>query len=179
MEKTNWYAIRTQNNKERKVLERLKNEVERSDNRSIINQYLIPTEKVYTIRNGKKYLREKILYPGYLFIETFALGEINTLLKGIDGAAGFVRTRTGDINPLKEYEVKKMVEEQYKNDNAEPSDLKFSIGDSVKVIDGPFSTFKGKVSSIDKEKNKMKVEVLVFSRPTMVELDYLQVERDI
>jgi transcriptional antiterminator NusG len=178
MEKANWYAIRTQNNKEKKVLERLKRELDR-DNKSIITQYLIPTERTYSVRNGKKYSREKILYPGYLFIETFALGEVNTILKGIDGAAGFVRTRTGDINPLKELEVKKMLDEQQRIDNTEPSNSEFSVGETVKVIDGPFTTFKGKVSSIDREKNKIKVEVLVFSRPTMVELDYLQIERDL
>jgi transcriptional antiterminator NusG len=178
MEKANWYAIRTQNNKEKKVLERLKRELDR-DNNSIITQYLIPTERTYSVRNGKKYSRERILYPGYLFIETFALGEVNTILKGIDGAAGFVRTRTGDINPLKEQEVKKMLDEQHRIDNTEPSNSEFSVGETVKVIDGPFTTFKGKVSSIDREKNKIKVEVLVFSRPTMVELDYLQIERDL
>jgi transcriptional antiterminator NusG len=175
-ENTNWYAVRTQNNREKSVLEKLKMELIRSGLESNLSKYLIPTEKVFSIRNGKKYAREKIIYPGYLFIETKALGEISNILKGINGAAGFVRTKSGDITPLKEYEVKKMLNEQETSDSIVPG-INFSIGESVKVVDGPFATFKGKINSIDKEKNKIKVEVLVFSRPTILELDFLQIER--
>jgi transcriptional antiterminator NusG len=178
-ENTNWYAVRTQNNREKSVLEKLKLELIRSGIENVLNRYLIPTEKVFSIRNGKKYAREKIVYPGYLFIETKAVGELSNILKGINGAAGFVRTRSGDINPLKEYEVKKMLNEQENNDAITPENSNFSIGESVKVIDGPFTTFKGKIHNIDKEKSKVKVEVLVFSRPTVLELDFLQIERDI
>lgn len=176
--KTNWYAIRTQNNREKSVLEKLKMELIRSGLESTLSRSLIPTEKVFSIRNGKKTSREKIVYPGYLFIETKAVGELSNILKGINGAAGFVRTRSGDISPLKEYEVKKMLNEQENNDAITPETSNFSVGESVKVIDGPFTTFKGKINSVDKEKNKVKVEVLVFSRPTMLELDFFQIERD-
>jgi transcriptional antiterminator NusG len=177
-ENTNWYAIRTQNNREKSVLEKLKMELIRSGLESTLSRSLIPTEKVFTIRNGKKYAREKIVYPGYLFIETKAVGELSNILKGINGAAGFVRTRSGDISSLKEYEVKKILNEQENNDAITSETSSFTIGESVKVIDGPFTTFKGKIYNIDKEKNKVKVEVLVFSRPTVLELDFLQIERD-
>jgi transcriptional antiterminator NusG len=177
MEKTNWYAVRTQNNHEKSVLEKLKLELVISDLEPVLSRSLIPTEKVFSVRNGKKYIREKIIYPGYLFIETKSVGEISNILKGIKGAAGFVRTRSGDINPLKEYEVKKMLNEQDDNDIIKIDD-NFSIGENIKVIDGPFTTFKGKINFIDKDKNKAKVEVLVFSRPTVLELDFNQIERE-
>jgi len=177
MEKTNWYAVRTQNNREKSVLEKLKLELVISDLEPVLSRSLIPTEKVFSVRNGKKYIREKIIYPGYLFIETKSVGEISNILKGIKGAAGFVRTRSGDINPLKEYEVKKMLNEQDDNDIIKIDD-NFSIGENIKVIDGPFTTFKGKINFIDKDKNKAKVEVLVFSRPTVLELDFNQIERE-
>ena len=153
VENTNWYAIRTQNNREKSVLEKLKMELIRSGLESTLSRSLIPTEKVFSIRNGKKYAREKIVYPGYLFIETKAVGELSNILKGINGAAGFVRTRSGDISPLKEYEVKKMLNEQENNDAIAPETSNFSVGENVKVIDGPFTTFKGKINSVDKEKN--------------------------
>jgi transcriptional antiterminator NusG len=112
-----------------------------------------------------------------LFIQTSHVGEINNFLKGIKGSAGFVRTKSGDISPLQEWEVKRMLNDQDTNDNMTTDSSLFSVGEEVKVIDGAFSTFRGNVSSVDEDKKKLKVEVLIFSRPTMVELDFIQVER--
>lgn len=176
-EKMNWYAVRTQNNSERSVLEKLSLELLREGLSDILGKTMIPTEKVFSVKNGKKIAKEKILYPGYLFIQTSHVGEINNHLKGIRGSAGFVRSRSGDINPLQEWEVKKMLNDQEHNDTVTTEGTLFSVGEEIKVIDGAFSTFKGSVHSIDEEKKKMKVEVLIFSRPTMVELDFIQVER--
>jgi transcriptional antiterminator NusG len=176
-EKMNWYAVRTQNNFERSVLEKLNLELMRSGLTDILGKTMIPTEKVFAVKNGKKLAKEKILYPGYLFIQTSHVGEVNNHLKGIRGSAGFVRTRSGDINPLQEWEVKKMLNDQEYNDTVTPESTLFSVGEEIKVIDGAFTTFKGNVHSIDEDKKKLKVEVLIFSRPTMVELDFFQVER--
>ena len=176
-ETMNWYAIRTQNNRERSVLEKLKLEISREKLSDIIGRNIIPTEKVFSVKNGKRVAKERILYPGYLFIETSHVGEINNFLKVIKGAAGFVRSKNGDINPLHDWEVKKMISDQDTNDNVEVNTSMFSVGEEVKVIDGPFSTFRGTISHVDDQKNKLKVEVLIFSRATMVELDFIQVER--
>lgn len=175
-ESKQWYAIRTQNNREKSVLEKLNLELSRSGLTDIMGRHIIPTEKVYSVKNGKRIAKEKILYPGYIFIEISHIGEINNFLKGINGSAGFVRTKSGDINPLKEFEVKRMLKDQESNDIITYGNL-FSVGEEIKVIDGAFTTFKGSVKSIDEDKKKIKVEVLIFSRPTMVELDFLQVER--
>jgi len=176
-DKMNWYAVRTQNNFERSVLEKLNLELMRAGLSDILGKTMIPTEKVFAVKNGKKLAKEKILYPGYLFIQTSHVGEVNNHLKGIRGSAGFVRTRSGDINPLQEWEVKKMLNDQEYNDTVTPESTLFSVGEEIKVIDGAFTTFKGNVHSIDEDKKKLKVEVLIFSRPTMVELDFFQVER--
>jgi len=172
-----WYAVRTQNNREKSVLEKLNLELSRSGLIDIMGRHIIPTEKVFSVKNGKRIAKEKILYPGYIFIEISHVGEINNFLKGINGAAGFVRTKSGDVNPLKEFEVKRMLNDQETNDNIITYGNLFSVGEEVKVIDGAFSTFKGNVSSVDDAKKKLKVEVLIFSRPTTVELDFIQVER--
>ena len=111
-ETMNWYAIRTQNNKERSVLQKLNLELIRSGLTDSMGRSLIPTEKVFSVKNGKKIARDKIIYPGYIFIETNAVGEISNFLKAINGAAGFVKTKSGDITPLKEYEVLKMMTDQ-------------------------------------------------------------------
>lgn len=174
----NWYAIRTQNNREKSVFEKLNLELVRSGLTEILGRHLIPTEKVFSVKNGKKVAREKIMYPGYIFIETSHTGEINTFLKDISGSAGFVRTRSGDISPLKESEVKKMLNDQETNDTLTTDSTLFSVGEKVKVVDGPFSTFRGEISQVDDDKKKLKVQVLIFSRPTMLELDFLQVERE-
>lgn len=172
-----WYAIRTQNNRERSVLEKLNLELTRESLSNILGQTMIPTEKVFAVKNGKKVAKERILYPGYLFIQTSHVGEITTMLKGIKGAAGFVRSRTGQINPLQESEIKRMLNDQQESDSMTTDTTLFSVGEEVKVIDGAFATFRGNVRNIDEEKKRLKVEVLIFSRPTMVDLEFFQVER--
>ncbi len=176
-ETMNWYAIRTQNNKERSVLQKLNLELIRSGLTDSMGRFLIPTEKVFSVKNGKKIARDKIIYPGYIFIETNAVGEISNFLKAINGAAGFVKTKSGDITPLKEYEVLKMMTDQEETNNITTSTSLFSVGENVKVTEGAFSSFMGKITHVDQEKGRVKVEVMIFSRPTEVELDYLEVER--
>lgn len=172
-----WYTIKTMNNREKSVLERLKHEAMLSGAKNLIGRYIIPTEKVYSVKNGKKVTREKIVYPGYLFIETGAVGEMSNILKGVDGASGFVKERSGQISPLKDAEVRKLLNEQEENNNIEVSNAVYVAGEEVKISDGPFSTFKGKIQSVDSERKKLKVEVMIFSRSTMVELDFSQIER--
>ena len=94
-ENMKWYAIRTQNNKEKSVLEKFSLEINRNGLNSLVGRTIIPMEKIVITKNGKKSFREKTIYPGYVFIETSALGERTNIVKGIAGAAGFVRTKSG------------------------------------------------------------------------------------
>jgi transcriptional antiterminator NusG len=176
IETMNWYTIRVQNNKERSVLEKLASEVKFANLNEKIGRSIIPTEKVVSVKNGKKVFKEKILFPGYIFVETSAKGELNNLLKNINGASGFVRTRSGEIIPMKEYEVKKILDEQVENANIDYNKL-FVMDEMVEIIDGPFSTFKGKITKLDIEKEKVKLEVSIFGRPMDVDLNITQIKK--
>ncbi len=173
----NWYAIRTQNNKEKSVLEKLNLEIDRFGTNTIIGRTLVPMEKIVMTKNGKKFLREKTIYPGYVFVETSALGEVASILKGIQGAAGFVRSRSGDIQPIKDHEIKNLLQVQDEKRETLDNLTKFNIDDNINITDGPFSGFKGKVQEVMVEKQRAKIGVLVFGRITNIELDFNQIER--
>ena len=175
-ESMKWYAVRTMNNKERSVLEKLTTELKYSGLEDRMSKCIIPTEKSAQVKNGKKTLREKVVYPGYIFIETSAVGEINNFLKGINGAAGFVRTRSGEILPMKDAEIKKILNEQEESNNIEIME-QHVVGETVEIIDGPFATFKGKISLIDIDKDRVKVDVNIFGRPTNTDLRISQIKK--
>lgn len=175
--KKKWYAIRTQNSREKYVLERIQAEMSRNNLSDIIGRHIIPTEKTFSVKNGKKIAKEKILYPGYLFLETSHIAELNFIMKDIKGAAGFVKSRSGDIAPLTADEVSRILKCQEETNAITPETSVFIVGEQVKIIDGAFSTFKGNVITVDESKQKLKVEVAIFSRMTSVDLDFLQVER--
>jgi transcriptional antiterminator NusG len=172
-----WYAIRTQNNKEKIVLEKLGLEINRSKMSSLVGRTIIPVEKVMSSKNGKKFFRERTIYPGYIFIETSALGEVSNILKSVQGATGFVRTKSGDIHPIKDDEVKNLLKVEDEKREVVEKLTTFHINDEITITDGPFDTFKGKIQEILEEKQKVKVGVLVFGRITNIELNYDQVER--
>ena len=172
-----FYAIRTQNNKEKSVLEKLILEIDRSGMGNLVGRKIIPVEKVASSKNGKKFFRERTIYPGYVFIETSALGEINSILKSVQGATGFVRRRSGDIHPIKDDEVRNLLTVEDEKREVIEKMTTFNINDEIKIIDGPFDTFKGKIQEILEEKHKVKVGVLVFGRVTNIELNYDQIER--
>lgn len=176
---TKWYVLRVISGKEKKVKEYLDKEVRLSGWSNSIFQILCPIEKVFKVVAGKKVLREKILFPGYLMLEA-ADGKLNDemiqTIKNITGVIHFL----GKDNPtsLRKSEVNKMfgkmdeVSEQGIG-YAEP----YIIGETVKIIDGPFNDFNGTVEEVNEEKKKLKVVVKIFGRATPVELNYMQVEK--
>lgn len=172
-----WYAIRTQNNKEKSVLEKLGLEIIRSGITNLVGRTIIPVEKVLSSKNGKKFFRERTIYPGYIFIETSALGEVNNILKGVQGATGFVRTKSGDIHPIKDHEVKNLLKVEDEKREIVEKLVTFHVDDEITITDGPFDTFKGKIQEVLEEKQKVKVGVLVFGRITNIELNYDQIAR--
>lgn len=176
---TKWYVLRVISGKEKKVKEYLDKEVKISGWTQAIFQVLCPIEKVFKVVAGKKVLREKILFPGYLMLEA-ADGKLNDdmiqTIKNITGVIHFL----GKDNPtsLRKSEVNKMfgkmdeVSEQGIG-YAEP----YIVGETVKIIDGPFNDFNGTVEEVNEEKKKLKVVVKIFGRATPVELNYMQVEK--
>lgn len=175
-ESMKWYAVRTMNNKEKSVLEKLTTELKYNGLEDRMSKCIIPTEKFAQVKNDKKILREKVVYPGYIFIETSAVGEISNFLKGINGAAGFVRTRSGEILPMKDSEIKKILNEQEESNKVDIIE-QHVVGETVEITYGPFTSFKGKISLVDKDKDRVKVDVNIFGRPTSTDLSLSQIKK--
>jgi transcriptional antiterminator NusG len=175
-----WYVLRAIGGKEKKVKEYVDNEVNRLKLHDFISQVLIPTEKVYQIRNGKKISKERIFYPGYVLIEANLVGEIPHILKDIPNVIGFLGDpKTNDPIPLRISEVNRIlgkVDELAGNE--EEINVPFYVGETVKVIDGPFNSFSGVIEEVNEEKKKLKVMVKIFGRKTPLELSFMQVEKE-
>jgi transcriptional antiterminator NusG len=173
-------VLRVISGKERKVKEYLDSEVRRSKWTNTITQVLVPTEKVYKIRNGKKVIKERIFFPGYILLEANE-GKLS------DEMAQSIRNMTGVINflgsnnqpePLRQSEVNRIlgkVDEMHETGNV--ANEPFIINESVKIIDGPFNDFVGTIEEVYEEKKKLKVIVKIFGRRTPVELNFMQVEK--
>jgi transcription termination/antitermination protein NusG len=175
-----WYVLRAIGGKEKKVKEYIDNEINRKNWHDFIAQVLIPTEKVYQIRNGKKVSKERIFYPGYVLIEATLMGEIPHLLKEIPNVIGFLGDpKTGEPIPLRQSEANRIlgrVDELADSD--EELNVPFFVGETVKVIDGPFNSFSGVIEEVNDEKKKLKVMVKIFGRKTPLELSFMQVEKE-
>jgi transcription termination/antitermination protein NusG len=176
---TKWYVLRVVSGKERKVKEYLDLEVRRNGWGNSITQVLCPMEKVYKLQNGKKAMREKILYPGYILLEA-ATGKLDdnmvTALAALNGVIHFL----GKNNPvsLRRSEVNKMFGKMDEVADLGTSNLEpFIVGETIKIIDGPFKDFNGTIEEVNEEKKKIKAVVKIFGRSTPVELNYMQVEK--
>ena len=174
--KTNWYVVRAQSNRERSVAEKLQKESEVGDLMGKLDRVIVPTDISYYLKNGKKVKREVVKFPGYIFVQTNAIGELKYFLKGLNGASGFLTNRSGDIVPLSQTEVNRMIGDHEASKNVTEEDLqKFVVGEEVSILDGPFNGFNGKIESITDK--KAKVEVSIFGRVNLIELDLLQIDK--
>jgi transcriptional antiterminator NusG len=175
-----WYVLRAIGGKEKKVKEYVENEIAKGDLQGFVTQVLIPTEKVYQIRNGKKISKERNFYPGYVLIEAQLAGEVVHILRNIPNVIGFLGdTKGGNPVPLRQNEVNRILGKVDElADNGEELNVPFIIGETVKVIDGPFNGFNGTIEIINEEKKKLQVMVKIFGRKTPLELSFLQVEKE-
>lgn len=174
-----WYVVRAISGKEKKVKEYIENEIQRLGLEDYVSQVLIPTEKVYQIRNGKKISKERNFFPGYILIEANLDGEIPHIIKGLTGVIGFLGSKTGEPVPLRTSEVNRIlgkVDELAESD--EEINMPYFVGEAVKVVDGPFNSFTGIIEEVNDEKKKLKVMVKIFGRKTPLELSFMQVEKE-
>ena len=175
-----WYVIRAISGKEKRVKELLELEIDRHKLNDHVEQVLIPTEKIYQIRKGKKISKEKNYFPGYVLIQAALIGEVEHIIKSLTNVLGFLgATKGGDPLPMRQTEVNRIlgkVDELAVNDEA--MNIPYVIGESVKVVDGPFNNFNGIIENINEEKKKLTVMVKIFGRKTPLELNYMQVEKD-
>ena len=175
-----WYVIRAISGKEKKVKELLELEVERNNLDDFVEQILIPTEKVYQIKKGKKVSKEKAYLPGYVLIECALVGEVEHVIKSMNNVIGFLGgEKGGDPLPMRVSEVNRIlgkVDELALD--SEHMSIPFINGENVKVIDGPFNGFTGAIENVNEEKRKLEVMVKIFGRKTPLELNYIQVEKE-
>ena len=179
-----WYVIRAIGGKEKKVKEYIESEVRQSHLEEYISQVLIPTEKVYTIRNGKKVSKEKVSYPGYVLVEAAMVGEIPYILRNTPNVLGFLGDSKEDskrmiATPIRPAEVARIlgrVDEL--SEGEEENEVPFFVGETVKVTDGPFSSFSGTIDAVDNDRKKLTVSVKIFGRKTPLELSFMQVEKE-
>jgi transcriptional antiterminator NusG len=174
-----WYVLRAIGGKEKKVKEYIDSEVARLKLGDYISQVLIPTEKVYQIRAGKKISKERTFFPGYVLVEAVLVGEVPHLLRNIPNVIGFLGSQTGDPVPLRKAEINRILGKVDElNASDEELNVPFFVGESVKVIDGPFNSFTGIIEEVNDEKKKLKVMVKIFGRKTPLELSFMQVEKE-
>jgi transcriptional antiterminator NusG len=175
-----WYVLRAIGGKEKKVKEYIENEIANGDLKGFVDQVLIPTEKVYQIRNGKKISKERNFFPGYVLIEAALVGEVTHTLRNFPNVIGFLGdTKGGDPVPMRQNEVNRIlgrVDELAETD--EEINIPYVVGETVKVIDGPFNGFNGTIEEINEEKKKLQVMVKIFGRKTPLELSFMQVEKE-
>ncbi len=175
-----WYVVRAIGGQENKVKTYIENEISRLGLSDYVDQVLVPTEKVIQVRNGKKSTRDKVYFPGYIMVEANLAGEVPHVIKAVTGVIGFLgETKGGDPVPMRQSEINRMlgkVDEltvQQDNNMAIP----YVLGETVKVIDGPFNGFDGVIEQIHEEKRKLEVMVKIFGRKTPLELNYMQVDK--
>jgi len=174
-----WYVLRAIGGKEKKVKEYIDNEVARLKLEEYVSQVLIPTEKVYQIRSGKKISKERTFFPGYVLVEAALTGEIPHLLRNIPNVIGFLGSQDGEPVPLRKSEINRILGKVDElNASEEELNVPFFVGESVKVIDGPFNSFTGIIEEVNEEKKKLKVMVKIFGRKTPLELSFMQVEKE-
>lgn len=176
-----WYVLRAIGGKESKVKEYIDAEIKKSSLSQYVSQVLIPMEKVYTVRNGKKVVKERCYLPGYVLIEASLNGEVSSYLRdNVPNLIGFLGASVGkQPEPLRQSEVKRLLGLFDKVSEAEEEiAVPYFAGDAVKVTADPFSGFSGIIEEVVNDKKKLKVAVKIFGRKTLVELGFTQVEKE-
>ena len=174
-----WYVVRAVSGQENKIKTFIDNEVKRLNLSNFVEEVIVPTQKVVQIRNGKKVSKEKVYFPGYIMVKANLTGEIPHIIRSCRNILGFLgETKGGDPIPLRPSEVSRMLgkvdELAMEGENIA---IPFTVGENIKVIDGPFNGFNGNIEKVIEEKRKLEVMVKIFGRKTPLELSYMQVEK--
>ncbi|HRI58295.1 MAG TPA: transcription termination/antitermination protein NusG [Saprospiraceae bacterium] len=174
-----WYSLRVISGKEKKIQERILLEIERSGWKDIVFSVVVPTEKVYKIRNGKKVMQERNLLPGYILVEAIGAklnGDVAKIIADIPNVIHFLGKE--QPIPMTQVEANRLLGKvDESTESGETLSEPFLIGETVKIIDGPFAEFIGDIQEVNEEKKKLKVIVKIFGRGTEVELNFMQVEK--
>ena len=174
-----WYVVRAVSGQEQKIKGYIESEINRLGYSDYLEEVLVPMEKVVQIRNGKKLSKDKVYFPGYIMIKANLGGEMVHIIRSITNVIGFLgEVKGGEPIPLRKSEVNRMLGKVDElSETEEQVAIPYVVGETVKVIDGPFNGFNGSVEKVNEEKRKLEVMVKIFGRKTPLELSYMQVEK--
>ena len=171
-----WYSLRVISGKEKSIEINIMREVDENGISSDIGEVFVPFEKIIEVRNNKKRIKEKMFFPGYILIKMNLTANTKYIVENIPGVLSFVGPKGKAPVPLRDSEIKRIFGEVERKEGMEIIEASFKEGDAIKVIAGPFIDFTGFVESVNEDKQKVKVSVSIFGRPTPIGLDFFQVE---
>ena len=171
-----WYSLRVISGKEKSIEISIMREIDENDISGEIEEVFVPFEKVVEVRNNKKRIKEKMFFPGYILIKMNLTANTKYIVENTPGVLSFVGPKGKAPVPLRDNEIMRIFGEVERKEGVEIIKIPFNKGDAIKVISGPFIDFTGFVESINEDKQKVKVSVSIFGRPTPIELDFFQVE---
>jgi transcriptional antiterminator NusG len=173
----NWYIVQAYSGFEKKVSESIKDTLEKNDLKSKLEEVLVPTHQVTEVKKGKRTKKEKKYFPGYVLLRADLTKQIYHLIKNLPKVSGFLGSEDKPT-PISDDEIKRIMGQVSESAISQKSGISFEIGEKVKVCDGPFASFNGLVEEIDEDKSRLKVSVSIFGRPTPVDLEFNQVEKN-
>lgn len=171
-----WFVVHTQTGHEDRVKTAIDSKIQQGVAKDLIYQVMIPTEKVSEVKEGKKRITQRKFFPGYVLVEMELNNDSWYIIKSTPGVSGFIGSGKRPL-PLKEEEIATILKEAEDKKEKPIPKVVFEEGESVKIIEGPFTNFHGVVEEINPNRGKLKVMVTIFGRATPVELEYWQVER--
>tara|TARA_Y100001970_G_scaffold147865_1_gene181496 strand:- start:124 stop:648 length:525 start_codon:yes stop_codon:yes gene_type:complete len=173
----NWYIVQAYSGFENKVADAIKDIISKNSLEANFGEVLVPTHKVTEVKKGKRTQKQKKYFPGYVLVKLDLNKQIYHKIKDIQKVSGFLGPE-GKPVPVSENEVKKIMNQLSESEANPSAGITFEIGEKVRVCDGPFASFSGLVEEIDEEKSRLKVSVSIFGRPTPVDLEFNQVEKN-
>ena len=173
----NWYIVQAYSGFEKKVADSIKDVMVKSSMETNLGEVLVPTHKVTEVKKGKRTQKQKKYFPGYILVKLDLNKQIYHKIKNIQKVSGFLGPE-GKPVPVSENEVKKIMSQITETETNPSAGISFEIGEKVRVCDGPFASFSGLVEEIDEDKSRLKVSVSIFGRPTPVDLEFNQVEKN-
>ena len=172
-----WYIVQAYSGFEKKVVESIKEELKKHKLLEKMEEILVPTHQVTEVKKGKRTKKEKKFFPGYVLIKIDLTKQIYHMIKNLQKVSGFLGS-ADKPTPISDNEIKRILGQVSESALTQKAGISFEIGEKVKVCDGPFASFNGLIEEIDEEKSRLKVSVSIFGRPTPVDLEFNQVEKN-
>ena len=173
----NWYIVQAYSGFEKKVGETIREELKKHKLSEKLEEILIPTHQVTEVKKGKRTKKDKKFFPGYVLIKIELTKQIYHMIKNLQKVSGFLGS-ADKPTPISDKEIKQILGQVSETAVSQKTGISFEIGEKVKVCDGPFASFNGLIEEIDEEKSRLKVSVSIFGRPTPVDLEFNQVEKN-